>query len=124
MRQGNEMHTKFVILAVISTLLVAAIYSSTTSVVFAAVSCIDASKTQKFCVTTTEPGNMYDCVKQDDGKWVCKKVPQESKIPSGLSDALEDVTAAKAPKTLNEAEEPEQPDSNNTFTRANISALE
>jgi hypothetical protein len=46
-------------------------------------------------------------------------------VPPGLSDALDDVTAAKAPKTLNEAEVPEQQSGDNmTFSRANISALE
>jgi hypothetical protein len=116
------MGTKFVILAIISALLVPTIYSSSTSVVFADVSCIDYDKKTKVCATSG--GDMYDCVKQDDGKWKCTKIPSAN-VPPGLSDALDDVTAAKAPKTLNEAEVPEQQSGDNmTFSRANINALE
>ena len=92
------MDTKFVIFVVISTLLVAAIYSSSTSVVFAAVSCIDAigtDKPTKFCVTDTSP-DMYKCVKQDDGKWKCTKTPASTNVPPGLTDALNDATGPKA----------------------------
>ena len=119
------MDTKFVIFAAISTLLVAAIYGSSTSVVFAAVSCLDFDKNTKVCVTDTST-DLYECVKQDDGKWVCTKLPPSS-VPPGLAGALEDATGPAGPlKEGGVLEEPEsdQPESNNTFTRANISALE
>jgi hypothetical protein len=97
MRQGREMDTKFMISLLISPLLVATIYSSSISVVFADVSCIDAINTDKptkFCVTDKSP-DMYKCVQQDDGKWKCTKTPASANVPPGLTDALNDVTGSK-----------------------------
>ena len=64
------MDPKFKILALISTLLVAGIYGSSIPNVLADVSCIDFDKKTKICVTTNT-NDMYNCVKQNDGKWKC-----------------------------------------------------
>jgi len=66
---------------------------------------------------------MYDCVKQDDGKWKCTKIPSAN-IPPGLSDALDDVTAQKALNNGKILSENEESGDNMTFSRANISALD
>jgi hypothetical protein len=115
------MKTSFVVLMVISTLLVAAIYSSSTSFVFANVSCLYSDKKTKMCVTNTSP-DLYECVKQDDGKWKCTKIQPSANVPPGLADALEDVTAAKAPTNGKILSENEDTGDNMTFSRANISA--
>jgi hypothetical protein len=117
------MKTSFVVLMVISTLLVAAIYSSSTSFVFADVSCLDFDKKTKMCVTSTSP-DLYECVKQDDGKWKCTKIQPSANVPPGLADALKDVTAAKAPTNGKILSENEDTGDNMTFSRANISALD
>src|SRR6185503_11086121 len=98
------------------TLLVGVIYSSSTPVVLADVSCIDYDKKTKVCATSG--GEMYDCVKQDDGKW------KSANIPPGLSDALDDVTAQKALNNGKILSENEESGDNMTFSRANISALD
>ena len=81
------MKTSFVVLMVISTLLVAAIYSSSTSFVFADVSCLDSDKKTKMCVTNTSP-DLYECVKQDDGKWKCTKIQPSANVPPVLQTHL------------------------------------
>lgn len=116
------MKPNFVVFMVISSLLVPVIYSSSTSVVFADVSCIDYDKKTKVCATSG--GDMYDCVKQDDGKWKCTKIPQNANVPPGLADALEDVTAEKVPSNGKILSENEETGDNMTFSRANISALD
>jgi len=120
------MDTKFVILVVISALLVAAIYSSSTSVVFAATTnCIYSGKNTAFCVTDDSAADVYRCDKQKDGTWKCDKIQAIVNVPPGLTDALDDATGPAGP--LQEGgvlEQPESTESNNTFTRANISALE
>jgi hypothetical protein len=119
------MYTKIAIFTLISALLVAVFYSSSTSLVFADISCIDFDEKTKICASTSD-GNMYNCVKQDDGKWKCTKIPEEANVPPGLTDALEDVTAATVPndgKILSENEDTAEND-NMTFSRANISALD
>ena len=115
------MNTNIVIFTVISTLLVGVLYSSSTPVVLADVSCIDYDKKTKVCATSG--GEMYDCVKQDDGKWKCTKIPSAN-IPPGLSDALDDVTAQKALNNGKILSENEESGDNMTFSRANISALD
>jgi len=117
------MKTSFVVLMVISTLLVAAIYSSSTSFVFADVSCLDFDIKTKMCVTSTSP-DQYECVKLDDGKWKCTKIQPSANVPPGLADALKDVTAAKAPTNGKILSENEDTGDNMTFSRANISALD
>ena len=115
------MNTNIVIFTVISTLLVGVIYSSSTPAVLADVSCIDYDKKTKVCATSG--GDMYDCVKQDDGKWKCTKIPSAN-VPPGLSDALDDVTAQKALNNGKILSENEESGDNMTFSRANISALD
>jgi len=115
------MNTNIVIFTVISTLLVGVIYSSSTPAVLADVSCIDYDKKTKVCATSG--GDMYDCVKQDDGKWKCTKIPSAN-VPPGLSDALDDVTAQKALNNGKILSENEESVDNMTFSRANISALD
>jgi hypothetical protein len=91
------MDTKSVIFVVISALFVASIYSSSTSVVFAEVVCVDGvgtDKPTKFCITDSSPDN-YKCVQQDDGKWKCTVI-KSANVPPGLTDALNDATGPKA----------------------------
>jgi hypothetical protein len=97
-KQGKEMNINSVIFVVISGLFVATIYSSSTSVVFAAVVCVDGvgtDKPTKFCITDSSPDN-YKCVQQDDGKWKCEVI-KSANVPPGLTDALNDATGSKAP---------------------------
>lgn len=115
------MNTNIVTFTVISTLLVGVIYSSSTPVVVADVSCIYYDKKMKVCATSGS--EMYDCVKQDDGKWKCTKIPSANVSP-GLSDALDGVTAQKAPNDGKILSENEESGDNTTFSRANISALD
>lgn len=107
---------------VISTSLVGVMYSSSIPVVLADVSCLDFDKKTKICATSG--GDMYNCVKQDDGKWKCTKIPQNANVPPGLADALEDVTAEKVPSNGKILSENEDTGDNMTFSRANISALD
>ena len=114
------MNTSFVVLFVISTSLVGVIYGASTPVVLADVSCIDFDKKTKICATSD--GDMYNCVKQSDGKWKCTKIPQNANVPPGLADALDDVTAQKVTTDGKILSEKEDTGDNMTFSRANISA--
>jgi hypothetical protein len=90
------MDTKFMILLVISALFVAAIYSSSTSVVFAATSCIIVGNTAICAFDDSDFGGLYKCEYQKDETWKCEKVKASANIPPGLTDALNDVTGPKA----------------------------
>lgn len=68
--------------------------------------------------------DLYECVKQDDGKWKCTKIQPSANVPPGLADALKDVTAAKPPTNGKILSENEDTGDNMTFSRANISALD
>ncbi|TLX84014.1 MAG: hypothetical protein E6L01_08085, partial [Thaumarchaeota archaeon] len=69
------MDTKSLVFVVISSLLVAGIYSSSTYFVFAAVVCANAKGTGgtvKFCYRTDPTdNNVYRCEKGKNGKWTC-----------------------------------------------------
>ena len=93
------MYTKFVIFVVIGSLLVAAIYSSSTFIVFAEVStsCTGTGKTTTHCtVFDTEDGKTtmtyWNCTKNKDGKtWSCVqalKTVGSTNIPSALKNAI------------------------------------
>lgn len=90
------MHTKFVILGIIGTLLVAAIYTSSTYFVFAEIvtSCVGTSKTTTNCSTydtETDEGHNYKCTKNKDGKtWSCDEIKavKGDSIPTKLKYAL------------------------------------
>ena len=100
------MKSKFVILVIIGTLLVAAIYSSSVSVVYAARTVcwnVPDGKTT-FCTNTgTEKFVRCDLI---SGKWVCKMMSTapSTDIPPALNDALdatigESQNTTKVPKT-------------------------
>ncbi|MDW3612548.1 MAG: hypothetical protein QOK90_10505 [Nitrososphaeraceae archaeon] len=84
---------------------------------------------------------MWKCEYQKDETWKCEKVKASANIPPGLTDALNDATGPKAnlndrgvledPTTLPKLEQDVGPrgglgnlQENNTFSRANISALD
>jgi hypothetical protein len=90
------MHAKFVIFVAVSTLFVAAIYSSSTYFVFADVSttCTYTSKTTSHCTVFDEDGqHSFKCKKNKDGKtWSCVQDTSSmvtSNIPSALKDAID-----------------------------------
>lgn len=90
------MHTKVAIFAVISALLVAAVYSSSTSIVFGETSCISLGS-KAICVSDdSDFGGLYACVEQKDKTWKCEKVKPSANVPPGLTDALEDATGPRA----------------------------
>jgi hypothetical protein len=96
MRQGKEMDTKFMIFVVTSALFVAAVYSSSTSVVFGETSCISVGS-KAICVSDdSDFGGLYACQEQKDKTWKCEKVKASANVPPGLTDALEDATGPKA----------------------------
>ncbi len=141
MRQGKEMDIRFVIFVVISALFVATIYSSSTSVVFAVTSCITVGDTAVCASDDPLVGGMWKCEYQKDETWKCEKVKASANIPPSLTDAINDATGPKAnlndrgvledPTTLPKLEQDVVPrgglgnmQENNTFSRANISALD
>ncbi len=91
-----KMNTKFVIFVAISTILVAAIYSSSAHVIFATVttSCTGTSKKTVHCtVFDSETGDnpSFNCTLNKDGKtWRCVQAASmgTSNIPPALKDAI------------------------------------
>jgi hypothetical protein len=65
---------------------------------------------------------MWKCEYQKDETWKCEKAKASANLPPGLSDALDDVTAAKAPNNGKVLSENEESQNNMTFSRANITA--
>ena len=82
--------------AVISTLLIVSIYSSSTFVVFGETSCISVGS-KAICVSDdSDFGGLYACVEQKDKTWKCEKVKASANVPPGLTDALNDATGPRA----------------------------
>jgi hypothetical protein len=97
------MHTKFVIFVIIGSLLVAAIYSSSTYFVSAATTyCTGTSKTTTTCIVYDEKGfTVWDCKLNKDGKtWSCK----EDKTPRTAGSISPSLTAALNKATLAEVQ--------------------
>jgi len=90
------MDTKFMILLVISTLFVAAVYNSSTSVVFGETSCISVGSKAACISDDADFGGLYICEEQKDKTWKCEKVKASANVPPGLTDALNDATGPKA----------------------------
>jgi hypothetical protein len=96
MRQGKEMDTKFVIFVIISAVLVAATYSSSTYFVSAELvtTCTGTSKTKTTCfVNDTDNYEIteWKCTKNKDGKtWNCVQAMTQTgdAIPFELKKAL------------------------------------
>ncbi|HEY7226566.1 MAG TPA: hypothetical protein VH481_00375 [Nitrososphaeraceae archaeon] len=90
------MHTKFVIFLAISTVFVAAIYSSSVSVVFGATtSCYNTDKTHSSCTVseTDAAGKLtqtfWDCTYHKSTKtWSCVEASAPPPPPPGISDAI------------------------------------
>src|SRR5213594_763323 len=110
-----KMKTTFVILSIVSTLLVAAIYSS--SVAFGAqeyvMSCsYTKDKKTSFCSDNDPENNdVWRCDKQKNGTWKCDKLPaaRGGSIPPDLSKALSIATESvvnvtKVPKDFTSKE--------------------
>ena len=90
------MHTKLLTFAVISALFIAAVYSSSTSVVYGETSCISVGS-KAICVSDdSDFGGLYACVEQKDKTWKCEKIKASANVPPGLTDALNDATGPKA----------------------------
>lgn len=90
------MDIKFIPLLIIFTLLVAAINSSSTSVVFGETSCISVGS-KAICVSDdSDFGGLYACVEQKDKTWKCEKVKASANVPPGLTDALNDASGPRA----------------------------
>lgn len=91
------MWSKFVLFVITGTLLVLAIYSSSSYFVFAEIitSCQGASKTTTYCSTydtETDEGHNYKCTKNKDGKtWSCEEVKavKAESISPELDNALD-----------------------------------
>jgi hypothetical protein len=104
------MNIKFVIFVVISALLVGAIYSSSTFVVFAAVtSCIAVSKTMEQCTVLDEEDKSFTswtCTTKNGGKtWSCVEDKSKPAVPpSALNDALTKAGANIAQQQLTTGE--------------------
>jgi hypothetical protein len=129
------------IFAVITALFVAAVYSSSTPVVFGETSCISVGS-KAICVSDdSDFGGLYACVELKDKTWKCEKVKASANVPPGLTDALNDATGPRAnlndrgvledPTTSPQLEQDVGPNegvlgnlqgNNMTFSRANITA--
>ena len=96
MRQGKKMDTKFVIFVVISALFVAAVYSSSTSVVFGETSCIIVGSKAVCASDDSDFGGLYICEEQKDKTWKCEKAKASANVPPGLTDELKDATGPRA----------------------------
>jgi hypothetical protein len=83
------MDGKFVIFMAISFVLVAAIYSSSVSVAFAAFACIN-TKDQGLIVCTDSKAKTFTfCTKDKNGKWNCEKALESTnKLPPDLNNAI------------------------------------
>lgn len=118
------MDTKYLIFVIISALLVAAIYSSSLSIVFAApeVSCNPAPNGQDVICTWRDKGKIVEfeyCYKDQNDKQVCISVPTESTQPipeSKLPDVLTDALSAATEETQNEPKVPKEPAFDNGLT--------
>jgi hypothetical protein len=92
----KKMNSEFLILVAISTILVAAIYSSSAQLIFATVttSCTGTSKKTVHCtVFDSETGDnpSYNCTLNKDGKtWRCVQATSmgTNNIPPALKDAI------------------------------------
>jgi len=106
MRQGKEMDTKFVTFAIISSLLVAAIYSSSIFFVSAALNtiCTGTSPTTTTCVVQDgRKFTTWECKTKDGGKtWSCKQVKAMTggSIPPALTDSLTVAIENKVPNNF------------------------
>jgi hypothetical protein len=92
--QQTILHTKFVTFVTVLAFLVAAIYSSSASVVFGAISCKASSNgVDQICVTSNKNGKITAvnyCYVDKDEKSVCIKVYSSATgpdIPADLRDA-------------------------------------
>ena len=84
------------ILPMVAFMLIASVYSSSTSVVFGETSCISVGS-KAICVDDdSDFGGLYVCVEQKDKTWKCEKVKASANVPPGLTDALNDATGPKA----------------------------
>jgi hypothetical protein len=113
MRQGKEMDTRFLIFAILSTLLLAGIHSSSTTLAAKTTgitrSCTATSTTTTVCTTIDhdfKDVSEWNCKTNDGGKtWSCSKAAAgKEAIPPGLKDALdvavqESADNTKVPKT-------------------------
>src|SRR5206468_7931929 len=94
------MHIKFLIFLTMGTLLVAAIYSSSLSVVFGgtSTSCTQSDKTHTSCVVNDVDAagkytsSFFDCTYHKSSKtWSCvEAAPGPSSVPPGLKNAIAD----------------------------------
>lgn len=86
------MHTGFAVFVVIGSLIVAAIYSSSTCFVFATITaCAGVDKKTQMCTVNDEEGGSttWKCTKNKDGKtWHCDEVKTITNPPAGLTDAV------------------------------------
>jgi len=104
------MNTKFMIFVAISAILIAAIYSSSSHVIFATVttSCTGTSKKTTHCtVFDSETGDnpSYNCTLNKDGKtWRCVQAASmgSSTIPPALKDAINKAKAGIMTGSTNE----------------------
>lgn len=100
------MSTKYLILVIISASLVSALYSSSLSIVFAALTNVECNSTNNdkdiLCTWRNKKGQIVQfdyCYVDGNGKFVCIEVPTgytqpipESKLPIKLTDALSAAT--------------------------------
>lgn len=110
-----RMDVKIVIFAVISVLLVAAIYSSSVSVVYATYACSALEDGKTTYCTDSVKKKFYVCVKDKNGNWSCKDImeaPATTAPSPELNDALQVATKdsqAANKITTNEANSPIPP---------------
>src|SRR5687767_9695473 len=85
-----RMNTKFVIFVIIGSLLVAAIYNSSTRLAFAEslTSCTNLNKTKVHCTLIQEGSYPLgsDCTKNPDGTYSCTQDQDQDNRDDGLSD--------------------------------------
>jgi hypothetical protein len=99
------MDAKFVIFMAISFVLVAAIYSSSVSVAFAAFACINTKDQGLIVCTDSKTKTFTFCTKDKNGDWKCEKAIESTvKIPPNLQDAIDAATeesenSTKSPNT-------------------------
>lgn len=87
------MNTKLMIFVAIGSLLVAAIYSSSMSVVYATIACAKSKDGKTAFCTDSVKETFYKCTKNKNGNWSCQDItPKEAgstSIPSDLKKAMD-----------------------------------
>lgn len=102
MKYVRSMHSKFVLLCLVSMSLVLGTYSSVSPIFGALVECeYNATKTKADCINVDADGDStrWACEKLTDGNWTCVEVKQTSTppIPPELSDAIDKGLASVKP---------------------------